>query len=96
MHLKSFSIIFLMLILCGCAAKNPVDNKPIITLCGLDVPKKIGNCGKTGQPVPKSEPIPLEKLDKYYAVSDKDYGTWKNYMDKLETYARYMDKKFKQ
>lgn len=92
MLLKISSMFFFMLFFTACMSRNPVDKRPVITICGLDIPSNIGNCGKTGQGVnTKTTPVSLDQLNKYFALSPDDFGAWKKYMDELELYARFSD-----
>jgi len=96
MRLKSFSFLILGAALVGCAPKNPVYDKPILVLCGIDVSSKVGNCGKTGQgTATATEKIPLEKMDKFFAMSPKDWALVQNQMDKMAIYIQYLEKKLK-
>jgi hypothetical protein len=93
MPLKILFAIFSALLLLGCV-EHP--NKPVVTLCQLDVPGWQGLCGKTGQGGnTKAKPVPMQELDKSTCFPKEDWKKVKDYVDSLDAYIHFLEDKLK-
>lgn len=94
MQLKTFLKIFSLVLFCGCIRPN----KPVVDAYVLDGPAREAIKGKTGSV--QSERLPMDPLlekdkplDKSVCFPVDSWKEEKNYIDKLNNYADYLEAK---